>query len=109
MKPNAQKLQSTPRTDEIVQSHRPYASSVHAETAFDAMSFVARQLERDRQVLVEQLKKARDQFAALSGLAATYPRPSQDPNGRTLLELREMPKACANAITEVLKNVGESS
>ena len=47
----------------------------------------------EREELVQALREACSQLAAVSGLVNSYPRPSLDPNGRTLLDAVEMPKA----------------
>jgi hypothetical protein len=56
--------------------------------------------------LVAALRDAQQRFSALSGLAATYKRSSIDPNGRVLLELRELPAACANDLRALLAKLG---
>ena len=46
---------------------------------------------------IEALEMAAKRFEALAGLLATYPRPSQDANGRILLDAMEIAKASARA------------
>ncbi len=46
---------------------------------------------------VQALKNARDQLYAIAGLLQCYPRPSNDPNGRLLLDATELAKAAYQA------------
>ena len=56
--------------------------------------------------LVAALREAQGSLAAVAGLLATYPRPSNDPHGRTLLDSMEHAKAASQAARAVLAKAG---
>jgi hypothetical protein len=49
------------------------------------------------------LELAAQRLEAIAGLLAIYPRPSQDPNGRLLLDAMEMAKASARECRAALE------
>ena len=73
---------------------RLYNDSQKADAAYIVTACNAYpRLLAEREELVKALREACSQLAAVSGLVNSYPRPSLDPNGRTLLDAVEMPKA----------------
>jgi len=54
----------------------------------------------------EALQKAAASLAAIADLLSAYPRPSQDPNGRILLDAREHAIAAAQSAKQQLEAPG---
>ena len=68
----------------------------------EAQQIDARDLERENARLREALEAAGNSLSAVCGLLETYPRPSNDPNGRTLLDAREHSGAASRAARAAL-------
>ena len=69
------------------------------------------QLAHDAETVIGELcaalRKANDNFAAVAGLLQSYPRPSGDLNGRTLLDALEHSKAASREIDASLQKCAE--
>lgn len=66
---------------------------------------LAPSLLRERDELLDALRAAQRSLAAVAGLLATYPRPSQDSHGRVLLDSLEHAKSASHVARAAIAKV----